>query len=201
MMNGAYAADPYLKPQTTTANKLGRALWQVVYVLLFRPSPRPMHGWRSLLLKCFGARMGVHCHVYPKARIWAPWNLQCDDFASIADEAVVYNVAAVHLESHAIVSQQAYLCTATHDLEDPDFPMIHSPISIGRWAWICARGCLMPGIRAHEGAVLGLGSVATHDLDAWTVYAGVPARRIRARRRHAHQLGSDRAPCHGARGQ
>jgi putative colanic acid biosynthesis acetyltransferase WcaF len=33
-----------------------------------------------------------------------------------------------------------------------------------------------------EGAVLGLGSVATRSLDAWTVYAGVPAIKVKERR-------------------
>jgi putative colanic acid biosynthesis acetyltransferase WcaF len=33
-----------------------------------------------------------------------------------------------------------------------------------------------------EGAVLGLGSVATRSLDAWTVYAGVPAVKVKERR-------------------
>ena len=30
-----------------------------------------------------------------------------------------------------------------------------------------------------EGAVLGLGSVATRDLEPWTVYAGVPAVKVK----------------------
>jgi putative colanic acid biosynthesis acetyltransferase WcaF len=30
--------------------------------------------------------------------------------------------------------------------------------------------------------VLGLGSVATRNLDAWTVYAGVPAVKVKERR-------------------
>jgi putative colanic acid biosynthesis acetyltransferase WcaF len=175
--------DPYLRPQNSLRNRLGRALWECVYLLLFRTTPRPMHAWRAFLLRCFGARLGHSCRIYAKCRIWAPWNLHCDDIVAIADEAVVYNVALVHLGSHAIVSQQAYLCTATHDFDDPAFPQISAPINIGAYAWICARAAVLPGVTVHEGAVLGLGAISSNDLEPWSVYVGSPARRVRARGR------------------
>jgi putative colanic acid biosynthesis acetyltransferase WcaF len=178
------AADPYLKPQTSLRNKLARVAWGIVYTLLYRWTPRPMHGWRAFLLRCFGAKLGPNCHMYPGARIWAPWNLVCAENATLADEVVIYNVSKVFMASHAIVSQQAYVCTATHDFDDPTFPMISSPIHIGAYAWVCARACVLPGVTVGEGAVLGLAAVAAKDLDPWQVYAGNPAKRIKARRRH-----------------
>ena len=138
-----------------------------------------------MLLRCFGARIASRCHIYPGCRIWAPWNLHCDDAVAIADEATVYNPAPVHLGSHAIVSQQAYLCAADHDIDDPAFPMTWQPIRIGAYAWVCARATVTAGVTMGDGAVLALGAVATTALDPWTVYAGVPARPIRARRWHA----------------
>jgi putative colanic acid biosynthesis acetyltransferase WcaF len=175
--------DPYLYPRNSLGNRTGRALWHLIDLLLFRWTPRPLHAWRALLLRAFGARLGRRCHIYAKAEIWAPWNLICEDGASIADGAVIYNVAPVTLGSHAIVSQQAYVCTASPDYEDPTFPMTSEPITIGAYAWVGARACVLPGVRLHEGAVLGLGSVATEDLEAWQVYAGSPARAVRARKR------------------
>ena len=176
------APDPYLRPNTRLSVRLARALWHVAYVLLFRPTPRPMHAWRALILRAFGARLGPDCHIYAKARIWAPWNLHCEDAVAIADEAVVYNPAPVSMGSHAIVSEQAYLCGASHLYDDPAFPMVWRPIHIGAYAWICARACVQMGVRVGDGAILGLASVATRDLEPWSVYAGVPARRIKARK-------------------
>ena len=177
--------DPYTQASFPLANRLARAAWGVVQATLFRLSPRPLHAWRAFLLRCFGARLGRSCYVYPRARIWAPWNLVCEDVATVGDEAVVYNPQQVHLGSHAIVSQQAYLCGATHDCDDAGFRLIAAPISIGPYAWICARAVVQPGVTVAEGAVLGLGGIATKDLEPWTVYGGVPARRIRKRRRPA----------------
>jgi putative colanic acid biosynthesis acetyltransferase WcaF len=142
-----------------------------------------MHGWRRFLLRSFGASIGRNVHVYPTAQIWAPWNLICDEYASIADDVVVYNPETVHMESHAIVSQQAYICGATHLYEDPAFPLVAYPITLGAYAWVCARGIVQPGVNLAEGAILGAGSVATHDLEPWTIYGGVPARKIKERKR------------------
>jgi putative colanic acid biosynthesis acetyltransferase WcaF len=142
-----------------------------------------MHAWRAFLLRCFGAKLGINCHIYAKCEIWAPWNLRCDEGDSVADGAVIYNAAPVHLGSYAIVSQNAYLCAATHDIDDPAFPMITAPIFIGPYAWICARASFLPGVTVREGAVLGLGATTSKDLDAWQVYGGMPARRIRERKR------------------
>ena len=161
-----------------------RLAWDIVYVLLFRPSPRFLPGWRALLLRLFGAKLGRKCRIYPKARVWAPWNLVCEDVVAIADEAIIYNPSLIYLASHSIVSQQAYLCGATHDYNDATFRLVSAPIRIGAYAWICARATVHPGVIVAEGAVLGLGAIATRNLEAWSVNAGVPARKIKDRVRH-----------------
>lgn len=177
------ADDPYLRPNTTFGSKVGRMLWHVVYVTLFRWSPRPLYEWRAFLLRLFGAIIGLHPKIYPRARIWAPWNLECEDVVAIADDAIIYNPATIRLGSHSIVSEQAYLCGASHDYTDEAFPMISAPIVVERYAWICARASVQMGVTVHEGAILGLGAVATSDLEPWSIYVGIPARRVKARPR------------------
>lgn len=179
----APVTDPYLAPSLPWTNRAARVAWALGYVLLVRYSPRPMHAWRATVLRAFGATLGPNCHIYPRARIWAPWNLVCEDAVGIADGAELYNPAPIRIGSHGVVSQNAYLCGATHDIDDPAFPMTSAPITIGRYAWICARAVVCCGVEVGEGAVLGLASVATHNLEPWTVYAGAPARRIRTRKR------------------
>lgn len=176
--------DPYSRPAFSLRNRLARAFWGAVWLLLFRPSPRPLHAWRSFLLRCFGAKLGPRCHIYPRARIWAPWNLCCEDRVTIADDAEVYNPSLVQLDSHAIISQHAYLCGASHDYQNPAFPLISAPIRIGRYAWVAARAIVCMGTTIGEGAVLGIGSITVRNLAPWSVYAGAPARKVKARTPH-----------------
>jgi putative colanic acid biosynthesis acetyltransferase WcaF len=162
--------DPFLRPTYSLKNRLFRLSWGIVCATLYRPSPRPFHGWRCFLLRLFGARLAAGVHPYPTARIWAPWNLICDEAASIGEDAIIYNPKTLHIGSHAIVSQYAFICGATHDYEDPAFPTISYSMSLGAYSWICARACVQPGVHVGEGAVLALASVATRDLAPWTVY-------------------------------
>jgi putative colanic acid biosynthesis acetyltransferase WcaF len=177
-------ADAYLRPAFPLRIRMKRLMWNVVWTLLYRLSPRPLHGWRTFLLRSFGARMGPNCHFYPKSKVWAPWNLLCGDQVTAADGVEIYNPCPMSFGSHAILSQDSYLCGATHDYDDPAFPLIAFAMHVGAYSWICARASIAPGANVGEGAVLGLGSVATHDLEPWTVYAGVPAVKVKERVRH-----------------
>ena len=176
------AADPYLRPAFSLRDRLRRLVWNICWAVFYRLSPRPLHAWRSLLLRSFGAAMGPNCHFYPASKVWAPWNLICADQVTAGDGAEIYNPAPVTLGSHAILSQDAYVCSATHDYDDPAFPLIAYAMNIGAYAWVCARACVAPGVNVGEGAVLGLGSVATRHLEPWTVYAGSPAVKVKDRR-------------------
>lgn len=156
-------------------------MWSIVWIFLYRPSPRVAHAWRAWLLRCFGATLGPNCRFYPASRVWAPWNLSCDDAVFVADGVELYNPAPMALGSHAIVSQGAFLCGATHDYNNPAFPVIAFPMRMGRYSWVAARAVVSPGVNLGDGAILGLASVATRDLEPWSIYAGVPARKIKAR--------------------
>jgi putative colanic acid biosynthesis acetyltransferase WcaF len=175
------AKDPFLRPAFSAGNRIARLTWNICWAIFYRLSPRPFHAWRTMLLRLFGAKLGRHCHFYPSSHVWAPWNLVCADQVTAGDGAEIYNPAPVRLGSHAILSQNAYLCGATHDFDDPDFPLLAYTMEIGPYAWVCARACVAPGVNVGEGAVLGLASVATRDLEPWTVYAGSPAVKLKQR--------------------
>jgi putative colanic acid biosynthesis acetyltransferase WcaF len=179
------AADPYLRPAFSLSDRLRRQIWNICWALFYRTSPRPLHSWRAFLLRSFGAEIGPNCHFYPRSKVWAPWNLICADQVTAGDGAEIYNPAPVTFGSHAILSQEAYVCGATHDYDDPGFPLIAFAMSFGPYAWICARASVAPGVNVGEGAVLGLGSVATRNLEPWTINAGVPAVKVKDRQRTA----------------
>jgi putative colanic acid biosynthesis acetyltransferase WcaF len=177
-----HSTNAYSGPSFSLRNRLGRVLWAIVYRLLFRPSPRPFHSWRSFLLRVFGARLGEACHIYPGAVIWAPWNLVCGDQVGVADGVILYNQAPIVLGHRSVISQGTHLCTGSHDYEDAGFPLLAKPIRIGREAWVAAECFVHPNVRIGEGAVVGARSVVTHDLPAWMICAGHPCQPRKPRR-------------------
>ncbi len=169
------------RPYFSRRNRMARQCWGLVCFFLFRLTPRPLHAWRTLLLRAFGARLGKRCHIYPGARIWAPWNLECGDDVAIADDAEIYNTSVIKLGDGAVISQGAYLCGASHDPDDPGFPLISVPIVVEQRAWVASRAIVMPGITLGEGCVIGAGSVVTKDMPAGAVCAGNPCRVLKTK--------------------
>ena len=162
-------------------NKLGRALWHVVWLLLYRPTPRVWHAWRCLLLQAFGAKLGNAVHPYPTARVWAPWNLEMGAHSCLSEYVDCYCVAKIVIGAHAIVSQYSFLCTASHDYRDPAMPLVTAPITIGEHAWITADVFVAPGVSIGDGAVISARSSVFSDVDSWTVAAGNPAKAVKKR--------------------
>ena len=168
-----------LKPcKLTIKNKLVRALWNIVWLLLYRPSPILLHGWRRFLLRCFGAKMGKRSLPYPSAKIWAPWNLTMSDDSCLSHYVDCYCVDQVFLGSRVTVSQYSYLCTASHDYTLRTMPLIKAPIRIESDAWVTADVFVGPGVTIGEGAVVGARSTVTRDVLPWTVVAGSPPKVI-----------------------
>jgi len=162
-------------------NRLGRVLWHVVWLMLYRPTPRSFHLWRCFLLRLFGAKIGKGAHPYPSAKIWAPWNLEMADHSCLSEYVDCYSVDKIHIGSHAVVSQYTFLCTASHDYEAPDFPLVTAPIIIDANAWLAADVFIGPGVTVGEGAVVGARSSVFKNIDPWTIVAGHPAKFIKNR--------------------
>jgi len=162
-------------------NRAARAAWQTVWALLFRPSPKIFYGWRRLLLRLFGARVGFGAHVHSSVKIWAPWNLEMGEHSCLGPYVDCYNVARVYLGEFATVSQYSYLCTATHDYSDLNMPLVARPVQIGKRAWVAADVFVGPGVTVGEGAVVGARSSVFRDVPEWTIVAGNPARVIKPR--------------------
>jgi acetyltransferase-like isoleucine patch superfamily enzyme len=54
-------------------------------------------------------------------------------------------------------------------------------INIGNDVWIGARAIINPGINVGDGAIIGSGSVVTHDVEPYSIVAGTPAKIINYR--------------------
>lgn len=174
--------DPTTQASFSFANRIFRTVWLVVYVLFFQFSPRFAHGWRAFLLKLFGAKLGKHVHIYPKVEIWAPWNLTVGNHVGIADGVRLYNIQSINIGEYAVVSQGAYLCTGSHDIDSANFQLIAKAIKVDPYAWVCAESFIGPGVHLSEGVVTAARAVVTKSiLDEWSVWAGNPAVRKRGR--------------------
>jgi len=57
----------------------------------------------------------------------------------------------------------------------------NKPVIIGNDVWIGYGAIITTGVTIHDGAIIAAGSVVTHDVGAYEIVGGVPARCIRKR--------------------
>jgi len=101
--------------------------------------------------------------------------------STLADGVDCYCVAKITIGSYSTVSQYSYLCTASHDYQDPiilqqpQMPLVAAPIVIGDRVWITADVFVGPGVTVSDGAVILARSSVFQDVAAWSVVAGNPA--------------------------
>jgi putative colanic acid biosynthesis acetyltransferase WcaF len=168
--------------QHSAVNKMMRLLWDICWMLLFRPSPWFWQAPRILLLRIFGAKIGCRVQVMPSVKIWAPWNLSLGDFSTVSHGVDLYCVDHITLGAHATVSQRAFVCTASHDIDHPNMPLVTAPVKIGDGAWVCAEAYIHPGVTLGTDAVAGVRAVVLHDVPDRQVVGGNPAKMLRERK-------------------
>jgi len=172
-------------------DRVRRLLWRIVRLLMYSPTPVYMHRWRCSVLRAFGANVHESAFPYPDAKIWAPWNLVMNSGSCLGPNVECYNVALVHLGRDVTVSQRSHLCTASHDYNDPKFPLTGAPIVISDGAWIAAEAFVGPGVRIGARAVVLARSVIVNDVEPSAVMGGNPARHVRDRAFNSDKLPRD----------
>lgn len=163
-------------------NQAIRLLWTVVWGVLVRPLPRSVgSGWKRWLLRLFGARIAPTAIVYSSAKVYYPANLTMEAYSCLASDVDCYNVAPVTIGANSIVSQGAYLCTASHDITDPLNPLITAPIVIEDQAWVAAEAFVGMGVTIGQGAVVGARAAVFKSVEPWTVVGGNPTKFLKKR--------------------
>lgn len=172
--------------------KVKRCIWDVFWVLFFRPFPTKLF-WslRWLLLRMFGAQLDWHSNVYCSVKIWAPWNLKMERGTCLGPNVICYNQGMVWLKEGCIVSQYAYLCTAGHETDKQntaDEGLITSGITLEQNAWVGTRAFIGMGVIVGENAIVGANAGVYKDVERNTIVGGNPAKVLRRRNANATKV-------------
>jgi putative colanic acid biosynthesis acetyltransferase WcaF len=173
----SYSNHPY----HPGGNMLKRALWHYVSGFVFKTSLFPVYGIKVALLRLFGAKIGKQVEIKPCVNIKYPWLLTIADEVWIGENVWIDNIAMVTIASNVCISQGATLLTGSHDYKKTSFNLITGTVTIENGAWIGALATINQGLVIGSHAVLTTGSVATKNLQPYSIYQGNPAMKIRDR--------------------
>lgn len=155
--------------------------WYFTNVFLFKNPLNPASGFKRILLKFFGAKVGKGVVIKPGVNIKYPWKLSIGDYTWIGENVWIDNLDYVNIGNNVCISQGAMLLCGNHNYKKPTFDLMIGEINIEDGSWIGAQCVVCPGVTIKTHAVLSVGSVASKDLLPYQIYKGNPAIAIKSR--------------------
>lgn len=163
------------------ASRWKEMLWLSVNALFLINPLSVISRVKVFWLRVFGAKVGKGVLIKPGVHIKFPWKLTIGNHCWIGEKVWIDNLAEVIIQDHVCISQGALLLCGNHDYKKTTFDLIAQPIVLEEGVWIGAKAVVCPGVVCHSHAVLAVGSVATKDLEAYSIYQGNPAVKVRER--------------------
>ncbi len=144
----------------------------------------PFHTIRLLLYRAvFKVKIGPASSIHRKCRFYRPGGVTIGANSVVNREVLLDGRMGLTIGNNVSISEGAMLLTLEHDPNSPDFAGRGAPVVVEKHAFVGARAIILPGITVGEGSVVAAGAVVTHDVPAYTIVAGVPARPIGERTR------------------
>lgn len=160
---------------------LKRIIWFYINAFIFKSSFFPSSALKVFLLRLFGARIGKNVVIRHQVNIKYPWFLKVGNNTWIGEKVWIDNLVSIKIGANVCLSQGAMLLTGNHDYTKSTFDLIKGKIVLKDGVWIGAKAVVCPNIIAEEHSVLSAGSIATKNLEAYFIYQGNPAIKIRER--------------------
>lgn len=156
-------------------------IWWIVQAIFFKNSPQFMYGFRRFLLRLFGAKIGKKVIIRPTVATSYPWKVSIGDYSWIGDDVVLYSLGDIEIGKNVVISQKSYICAASHDYLQSEFPIFASVVRIQDECWLATDVFVAPGVTIHKGTVIGSRSSVYKDLPSNKVCMGSPAEIIKDR--------------------
>ncbi len=151
-----------------------RSLWYFINISYFKSS-FPFNGVKIFWLKFFGAKVGKGVVIKPGVNIKYPWRLKIGNHVWIGEKVWIDNLGDVVIEDNVCISQGAMLLCGNHNYKKTSFDLMVGDITLKQGCWIGAKSVICPGVNVGSHAVLSVDSIATQNLEEFTIYQGNPA--------------------------
>jgi len=133
----------------------------------------------SIVFKKFGKGSRINGAL----TFYCPWNIEIGKYCTINEGALLNaNLGKIIIGDHVRISPYAMINTANLDLSSSYKTRGHmgAEVIIEEGVWIGTNAIINPGVSLGKGCVVGAGAVVTHDVEPFTLVAGVPAKKIKA---------------------
>ncbi len=158
-----------------------RTLWYFINVLFFINPLNPLSGLKVRLLRLFGAQVGRGVVIKPGVNIKYPWKLKVGDYTWVGERVWIDNLDQVTIGNNCCLSQESFILIGNHNFKTETFDLMVAPVVLEDGVWLGARSVVTGGISCKSHSVLAVNSVASNNLEAYAIYRGNPAEKVKDR--------------------
>jgi carbonic anhydrase/acetyltransferase-like protein (isoleucine patch superfamily) len=147
----------------------------------------------AVLVDCAGICLGDHVRIDPFCVLSAKGGVEIGSYTHIGSNCTLSGAGRLVLEDFSCLSHGVKLFSSRDDfsgetMTNSSVPaelrnVLHGDLRIGRHVVVGAGTVIMPGVTIGEGCAVGALSFVEGTLEPWGIYAGIPARRIRERKK------------------
>lgn len=133
-------------------------------------------------------RIGPHTLLEPDVWLTGSGRITIGTGSFLNLGVMVASLHDVSIGDHCMLANGCVVTDADHAVVDPDRPITEQGFvsrgrtSIGDDCWLGAHVVVTSGVTIGERCVIGANSTVTHDVPAWSVAVGSPARVVRSLR-------------------
>lgn len=136
---------------------------------------------RVLYYNSLGLNIDVTARINARNTIYGR-KLTIDEKAFVNYENYFDCTDEIHIGKNVWIGMRCTFITSSHEIENCQQragKIISAPININDGCWIGANVTILPGTVVGVGTVVAAGAVVTKDCDPNSLYAGIPAKKIR----------------------
>lgn len=149
----------------------------------------PSHHFRRFFYRLFGMKIGAGSTIHMMARIYDPRHIVIGEDTIIGERAtldgrkqLVNSKGGLVIGNHVDIASEVMIWTSEHDSSDPTFTKaIEEKVILEDYTFIGPRSIILPGVTIGRGAIVAAGSIVTKNVEAFSIVAGVPAKKISER--------------------
>lgn len=168
-------------PFNPGGNAIKRLLWYYINAIFLKSSLLPSSSVKIFFLRLFGAKIGKGVTIKPGVNVKYPWHLTIGNNTWIGENVWIDCLVAITMGNNVCISQGAVLLTGSHNYKKKTFDLITQPVTLEDGVWIAAGAIVNLGVTAASHAVLSSGSTTSKNLEAYSIYQGNPAVKVRDR--------------------
>ena len=132
-------------------------------------------------------KIGINTEIKDYVIIQSFTSVKIGEYCQINPFTVIYG-GEIYIGNNVMIAPHCMISSGNHDFKQLDKPMIYAgiltkgPVVIEDDVWIGANSTITDGVKIGQGAVIAANSCVTKDVEAFSIYGGVPAKKIGQRK-------------------